>query len=84
MKFDKMHAREDEELIGMKIHTTNFCNVFIAVAVDCIVSRAEAPSDKESKSQARIEYEQLINHPCLPMIRYASSGKRKELLARIF
>jgi hypothetical protein len=46
------------------MHTTNYFNVFIAVADDCPVAVAEVPPQKKAeKTAASLQYEMIKNHP---------------------
>lgn len=48
----------------MKVHTTNYTNTFIQVAEDCPVSQAAVPPMKQGeKSEARLQFEKLIDAP---------------------
>lgn len=48
----------------MPLHTTNYTNTFIEVAVDCPVTLAEIPPLKgESKTIARLQFEMIYDNP---------------------
>lgn len=60
--------------------TTTYFDVFISVADDCPVDKAEAPPTKEPKSIARIEYEMLVASPyehTSDDVIYAATGERR-------
>lgn len=45
------------------IHTTNYTNTFIEIAADCPVSQAEIPPEKNIKTLASLQYEQIVKEP---------------------
>lgn len=45
------------------IHTTNYTNTFIETADDCPVSQAEIPPEKNIKTLASLQYEQIVKEP---------------------
>ena len=48
----------------MKVHTTNYKNVFIEVAPDCPATRGEVPPAKEdAKTVATLQFELVSNNP---------------------
>lgn len=47
----------------MKIHTTNYFNVFIAVAEDCPVDVALVPPKKANTTIAELQYELISKNP---------------------
>lgn len=47
----------------MKIHSTNYKNVFIEIADDCPVSAAVSPQQKTPKTVAEMQYEMISKNP---------------------
>lgn len=45
------------------IHTTNYTNTFIEIADDCPISQAEIPPEKNIKTLASLQYEQIVKEP---------------------
>lgn len=46
------------------LHTTNYCNTFIAVAEDCPVSEAAVPPQKgQARTVANIHFDMIEQHP---------------------
>src|SRR5690625_4730220 len=43
--------------------STNYCNTFIEVAEDCPVDEAEAPPERSRKTNVRMQYEMVVDHP---------------------
>lgn len=43
--------------------TTNYFNTFIEVAEDCPVDEAEAPPERNRKTNVRMQYEMIADHP---------------------
>ena len=47
----------------MNEHTTNYTNTFIEVAEDCPVSEAQIPPEKNEKTLANLQYDQIVKNP---------------------
>lgn len=47
----------------MKEYTTNYTNTFIEVAEDCPVSKAQIPPEKNEKTLANLQYNQIVKNP---------------------
>ena len=71
LKFNKMVAFNDTfTCIGlkhetkMKVYTTNYKNVFIEVAEDCLATKGDIPPMKNNeKTVANIQFEMLVGNP---------------------
>lgn len=71
----------------MKIYSTNYKDVFIEVAEDCLLTSAEIPPEKKEKTAARIEYDLLINNPykyTSDDVLFESNGARRGIDRDVF